>query len=122
LASIADAVGMVGVTAVLIAFYLINTNKLTSLSMGYQVLNFIGSVLLLFSLCFHVNKASVAIEFAWISISLMGIFRIFRILRDRRAKQNALPKVRSVELNESVVEDVVLDVAVVASVEMVSGF
>jgi hypothetical protein len=116
LASIADAVGMVGVTAVLIAFYLINTNKLTSLSMGYQVLNLIGSVLLLFSLCFHVNKASVAIEFAWISISLMGIFRI---LRDRRTKQNALHKVHCEELNVSVVEGRVLEVA---AVEMVSGF
>lgn len=81
LVSSSDAVGMFGVTLVLTAFYLINTNKLTSFNMGYQSLNLIGSILLLFSLCFHVNRASVAIEIAWISISLMGMFRILRARR-----------------------------------------
>ncbi len=71
-------VGIVGVILTLLAFYLINMNKVTSKSLSYQWLNLVGSILLLYSLLFHWNLASVLIEIAWISISLLGLYRALK--------------------------------------------
>jgi hypothetical protein len=38
-------------------------------------LNLIGSIMLLYSLLFHWNLSSVLIEIAWITISLIGLYR-----------------------------------------------
>lgn len=73
-----DVIGMLGVTLVLSAFGLLNMNKVTSSTMMYQMMNLIGSMLLLFSLCFHLNIASVVIEIAWMLISLVGIYRALK--------------------------------------------
>lgn len=71
-----DTVGVIGVILVLIAFFLLSTNKMNSQSLSYQLYNLIGASLILFSLMFHFNLASVLIEVSWITISLIGIFRI----------------------------------------------
>ena len=73
-----DTVGIIGVILVLLAYFLINTNKMTSLNLSYQLLNLTGASLILFSLIFHFNLASVFIEVSWIAISLIGIYRIRR--------------------------------------------
>lgn len=76
--TIPDMIGMTGVTLVLTAYGLLNLNKLTSHSMVYQLMNLIGAVLLLISLCFNFNLSSVVIEVVWITFSLVGIIRVFR--------------------------------------------
>ena len=73
ISALPDLIGMVGVSLVLLAFGLLNINKLTSLSMIYQIMNLIGSIFLLFSLFFYWNLSSVVIEIAWIMISSIGI-------------------------------------------------
>lgn len=72
---IPDIIGLIGVVMVLIAFYLLNTHKVMVLDMSYQWLNFVGAVLILISLFYSWNLASVLIEIAWILISLLGIYR-----------------------------------------------
>ena len=74
----ADIVGIAGVILLLIAYYFLNTNKLSADGLNYQLLNFIGASFILFSLFFDWNTASVLIESAWIIISLIGIYRILR--------------------------------------------
>jgi predicted membrane protein len=68
-------IGIVGVILTLIAYFLISMNKVTSSSLSYVWLNLIGAILLLYSLLFHWNLSSVLIEIAWISISLLGLYR-----------------------------------------------
>jgi len=68
-------VGIFGVLLTLIAYYLLNINKLVPSSLQYLLLNFFGSWLILFSLMFHWNLSSVIIEIAWISISMIGLYR-----------------------------------------------
>lgn len=75
----ADAVGIVGVLLTLAAYYLINTGKVNSENMNYLLLNLVGSCMLMFSLMFSWNLSSVLIEIAWITISLLGIFRSMRL-------------------------------------------
>ena len=75
LAQSADSVGLLGVGVLLFAYFLLSTNKLSSQSLHYQWCNLIGACLVLYSLMFHFNLASVAIEICWISISIIGLYR-----------------------------------------------
>lgn len=78
LAPYADWVGIVGVVLTLLAYYLLNVNKVKSTSMIYLYFNLVGSCLLMFSLMFSWNLSSVLIEIAWITISLIGILRVLK--------------------------------------------
>ncbi len=82
LLEISDGVGIVGVILILIAYYYLSVGKWISDSMIYQVLNFLGAWLILFSLYFHWNLSSVVIEIAWIIISLIGMYRLVK-MRDK---------------------------------------
>jgi hypothetical protein len=79
--TLSDAIGIIGVSCILIAYFLINTARVTSTSLPYLTLNFSGAWLILVSLFFHWNLASVIIECAWIMISLLGYYRVFRARR-----------------------------------------
>lgn len=79
IAKIADVMGILGVILLLIAYFYLNTNRLTSLHLSYQWLNFFGSAFILISLCFQWNTASVLIESAWIGISAIGLYRIIQV-------------------------------------------
>lgn len=71
-----DTIGTIGVVCILIAFFLVQTEKLTANCLTYPVLNLVGAVLLLISLMWSWNTPSVIIEIAWISISIYGIVKI----------------------------------------------
>ena len=74
MSQIADVVGIIGVVILLLAFFLLSTNKLSSKSPRYQWCNLIGASLILYSLIFSFNLASVMIEIAWVTISLIGLY------------------------------------------------
>ena len=86
-----DMIGMIGVFLVLTAFCLLNMNRVTSHTISYQLMNLAGSMLLLFSLCFHFNLASVAIEIAWMVISLIGLYRALRTRRVLLVDDDSIP-------------------------------
>lgn len=78
LSHFSDFIGIVGVVFVLVAYYLLSTNKTSANSVAYQVANLVGSALVLYSLYFNWNTASVLVEAMWIAISCVGLYRIFR--------------------------------------------
>lgn len=78
LMTMADGVGIAGVILLLIAYFAISTGRVSSMSLTYQVSNFIAAWLILFSLYFHWNTPSVLIEVVWILISIIGMLRIMR--------------------------------------------
>jgi len=43
--------------------------------LGYNMMNLVGAILLLVSLCFKFNLASFVIELFWIAASLVGLYR-----------------------------------------------
>ncbi len=67
--------GFVGMAFVIVAYFLLQINRYTIASLQYQILNLIGAILLLISLCFHFNLGSFIIEIFWILITLYGIFK-----------------------------------------------
>ncbi len=68
-------IGFLGMAFVIIAYLLLQTHKYTIASLQYQLLNLIGAVLLLISLCVHFNLGSFIIEIFWILITLYGLFK-----------------------------------------------
>jgi multisubunit Na+/H+ antiporter MnhB subunit len=75
---IANPIGIVGVILILIAYLFLSTGRWIPDSFKYQILNFIGAWLILYSLFFHWNVASFTIEVAWIIISVIGVYRAYR--------------------------------------------
>lgn len=95
LVRISDVVGITGVIIILVAYYLLSAHKVTAHSFKYHMFNCIGAWMILFSLYFHWNTASVVIELSWISISVMGMYRCYKAKQLEKHKSNS----NVVELN-----------------------
>jgi predicted membrane protein len=68
-------IGFLGMAFVVTAYFLLQTEKHKITSLAYQVLNLIGAILLLISLCVHFNLGSFIIEIFWIAITLLGMYK-----------------------------------------------
>lgn len=70
-----NIIGLAGVFMVLIAYFFLQIEKMSADTITYSVLNLVGSIFILFSLCYHWNLSSFVIEIAWLAISLYGLVR-----------------------------------------------
>ena len=68
-------IGFIGMIFIVWAYYILQMGKYTHDSLFYQLLNLIGAVLLLISLCVHFNLGSFVIEVFWIIITLYGMYK-----------------------------------------------
>jgi hypothetical protein len=73
-----DAIGLLGVSLILLAYFLLQIEKLSSDQLAYPVLNLGGALFILVSLTHTFNLASFVIEVCWIAISIYGIAKILR--------------------------------------------
>ncbi len=73
-----DFFGMAGVVLLLIAYYQIQTGKVTIDNVSYSWFNLVGSSLIVVSLMVDFNLSAFAIEVAWIVISLIGLVRYYK--------------------------------------------
>ena len=67
-----DIIGMSGTLLVVGCFFLLQLKKITPTSLTYNLMNLVGAILLLVSLCYNFNLASFVIELFWIMASLIG--------------------------------------------------
>lgn len=74
-----DVIGITGAIAILIAYFLLLTQKISSDSLAYSLLNFIGALFILFSLANAWNLTAVFIEIIWGVISLFGIIKWYKV-------------------------------------------
>lgn len=72
---IANIIGMLGTACVVGVYFLLQLNKVDSKSLAFNLINLVGAVLLLISLCVHFNLASFVIELFWIAASLTGLYQ-----------------------------------------------
>jgi len=73
-----DALGLVGVVAILAAYTLLQTGRMAATSLAYSALNAVGALLVLVSLWFDFNLSAAVVEGAWLLISLYGLARVAR--------------------------------------------
>ena len=70
-----DLGGFFGVVVIVIAYLLLQLNKLPSSAPLYSLLNAIGAFLVMVSLVFDFNLSAFLMEAFWFLISLFGFFR-----------------------------------------------
>jgi hypothetical protein len=68
---------MVGASLVVLAYYLLQLEKVDSRGLNYNLMNLIGAVFLIISLSFTFNLASFVIELFWIGASLIGLWKLY---------------------------------------------
>ena len=76
-----DLLGNIGVVMMLVAFFLLQAQRMGAQDLSYLLLNGVGAVLVLISLCFAFNLSAFVIETAWVGISVYGIVRVLRAQR-----------------------------------------
>jgi hypothetical protein len=84
-----DILGTLGVMSIIVAFAAVQSGRLAPTRLSYSLMNLIGAILILVSLSFNFNLASVVIEIFWILISLWGIVSW---IKTRRALNQQQPK------------------------------
>jgi paired small multidrug resistance pump len=70
-----DLVGFIGVLLIVVAYLLLQLDKLASSSPRYALLNAGGAVLIIISLIFAFNLSAFIVEAFWFLISLLGFWR-----------------------------------------------
>lgn len=68
-----DIVGTIGVALIIVTYAGVQLRKMEVASLAYSALNLLGALMILVSLAYNFNLASVVIEIFWIIISLWGI-------------------------------------------------
>jgi multidrug transporter EmrE-like cation transporter len=74
-----DLIGNVGVVVLMIAYLMLQLNKLSSNGLAYSLLNAIGASLIIVSLLVDFNLSALLMEVFWVLISFVGIYRYFRL-------------------------------------------
>jgi hypothetical protein len=70
-----DVVGFIGVLLIVVAYLLLQLDKLPSSSPKYSLLNAGGALLIIVSLIFAFNLSAFIMEVFWLLISLVGLWR-----------------------------------------------
>lgn len=76
-----DILGTLGVLSIILAYAAVQSGHLASTRLLYSMMNLIGAILILVSLAYNFNLASVVIEVFWILISVWGIVKWFQARR-----------------------------------------
>lgn len=75
-AGIPDLIGIVGVSVLLVAYFLSQMGKWSFNSFSYLISNFMGAFLILISLFYHWNLPAFLIEVMWCCISVYGMVKV----------------------------------------------
>src|SRR5215471_6104716 len=70
-----DLAGFIGVLLIVIAYLLLQLDKLPSSSPSYSLLNAAGALLIIVSLVFKFNLSAFIVEAFWFLISVLGLWR-----------------------------------------------
>lgn len=76
-----DFLGNIGVLLILVMYLSLQTDKISSRSLIYSLLNALGALLILISLYFQFNLSAFIIEFFWLMISLYGLYKHFKSIK-----------------------------------------
>jgi hypothetical protein len=85
-----DLAGFIGVVLIVIAYLLLQLDKLPSSSLSYSLLNAAGALLISVSLLFKFNASAFLIEVFWFLISLLGLCKWFVSRKRLRIKEKTI--------------------------------
>ena len=94
----ADILGGIGVVLIVLAFLLLELDRVTSKSIVYLLMNAVGALLVILSLWYEFNLAAFVLEVFWLLISLFGLVRVLG--QNSRKKTSQDNHQRSARLTE----------------------
>jgi hypothetical protein len=78
--SLPEIIGILGVIVIIIAYILLQVEKMDAKDLGFSVLNTLGAFLIIISLLYDWNLASFIMESTWMMISLYGIIKYYKTI------------------------------------------
>lgn len=79
----ANLLGVLGAICVVVAYTLLQLEKIHPRTYTYNLINLAGALLLLWSLLINFNLGSFIIEIVWVTISLYGLIQTYRSNNER---------------------------------------
>lgn len=73
-----DSLGLMGVALTLMAYALLQTEKINANSKSYSLINAIASLLIMYSLYFEWNLSAFVMEVTWLLLSIYGLWRAYK--------------------------------------------
>ena len=70
-----DLLGNIGVLLMVVAYLLLQLEKLSGSALSYLLLNTLGAILVMISLTFRFNLSAFLMEAFWLLISLYGLMK-----------------------------------------------
>lgn len=86
---IAEGLGAIGVVLILVSYWMLQNNRFPRDLLGYSVMNLVGAILVIISLCYSWNTSAMVIEVAWVIMSFMAILKAL----NERAKNKRNPPI-----------------------------
>ena len=74
---VTDIAGLFGVLLIVIAYLLLQLDRLRSSAFSYSLMNAVGALLIIFSLWKSFNLSAFVMEGFWFLISMVGLLRRF---------------------------------------------
>jgi multidrug transporter EmrE-like cation transporter len=74
-----DVIGIIGVAIIVVAYLMLQLEKLKSTDLAYSVTNALGASLIVASLIVDFNLSALLMEVFWVLISFIGIGRHLRL-------------------------------------------
>ena len=74
-----DLLGIIGVAIIVVAYLLLQLERLKSTDLSYSVMNALGASLIVASLIVDFNLSALLMEVFWVLISCIGIGRHLRL-------------------------------------------
>ena len=88
-----NVIGVIGTLAYLVSYFLLQMGTIRAESYTYCLVNMAAASLVMISLMRDFNLASSLIQISWIVISVLGIFRLAKLSRQRRRKSRYLKSI-----------------------------
>lgn len=73
-----EVIGWVGTFLILVAYFLLETRKLTAKSKKYQLLNILGATGIIVNSAIHGAIPSIGLNVAWVLIALYALYKIVK--------------------------------------------
>ncbi len=72
-----DIIGLIGAALIIVAYLMLQMNKLKAADLLYSILNACGASLIIVSLIISWNLSAFIIEVFWLLISIFGLIKYF---------------------------------------------
>lgn len=73
-----DLIGILGVIVIIVAYMLLQLEKIDAKGLLFSLLNTIGALFIIISLMYDWNLASFIMESTWMMVSLYGIWKYYK--------------------------------------------